>query len=137
MPLQRRPRSLPGSARPVNFDLPPTRAGMQLQHTTSTIARRVAVAALLAAATASAARAQAPAGSRTAVTNVTVIDVTTGRRTPGQTVLIEGGRIASVGPTRRTTQRVGTRLVDGRGKYVIPGLWDMHVHLGERAGTAL
>jgi imidazolonepropionase-like amidohydrolase len=91
----------------------------------------------MAATTASAASAQAQAARRTAVTNVTVIDVTTGRRTPARTVLIEGGRITRVVPTRRSSLRVGTQVVDGRGKYLIPGLWDMHVHLGERGETAL
>ena len=111
---------------------------MHLQHTSSSISRRVAVAALVAAAAAPAARAQGrPPAARTAVTNVTVIDVATGRRTPGQTVLIEGRHIASVGPTRRSVPSAGTRIVDGRGKYLIPGMWDMHVHIGERAGTAL
>ena len=110
---------------------------MHLQHTSSTLPRRAAVAALLAATTASAATAQAPDQRPTAITNVTVIDVTTGRRTPARTVLIEGGRITGVGPTRRTNLRAGTHEVDGRGKFLVPGLWDMHVHLGERGGTAL
>jgi imidazolonepropionase-like amidohydrolase len=110
---------------------------MHLQHTSSTVSRRAAVAALIAATTATAASAQAPAAGRTAVTNVTVIDVTTGRRSPARTVLIEGGRITGVGPTRPSNFRMPTHVVDGRGKYLIPGLWDMHVHLGERGETAL
>jgi len=62
-----------------------------------------------------------------AITGVTVIDVARGRRVPGQTVVIRGTRVAGVG-TRVTVPR-GARLVDGRGKFLIPGLWDMHVHV--------
>ena len=61
-----------------------------------------------------------------AITNVTVIDVAGGRRVPGQTVVISGSRIRAVG--RRVTVPAGARVVDGRGRFLIPGLWDMHVH---------
>ena len=61
------------------------------------------------------------------VADVTVIDPVQGRR-PGMDVLIRGGRIEAVRP--HGAQGVGgARLVDGRGRFLIPGLWDMHVHL--------
>lgn len=44
------------------------------------------------------------------------------------TVVIEGSRIASVGPARTTAVPPGARTIDGRGKWVIPGLVDAHVH---------
>lgn len=72
-----------------------------------------------------------------ALTNVTVIDVTTGARAPGSTVLIAGSRIRAVGPTATVPVPVGTRRVDGGGRYVIPGLWDMHVHLSMTGRSAL
>lgn len=43
------------------------------------------------------------------------------------TVLVRNGRIAAVGPTVRVPR--GARVVDAAGRYVLPGLWDMHAHL--------
>jgi predicted amidohydrolase YtcJ len=71
--------------------------------------------------------AQSP--SSTAITNVTVIDVAAGRGIPAQTVVIEGDRIVSVGPATAVKVRPGVVTVDGTGKFLIPGLWDMHGHL--------
>jgi Amidohydrolase family len=45
------------------------------------------------------------------------------------TVVISGDRITKAGPSRRVKPRRGDRVVDGRGKYLIPGLWDLHVHI--------
>jgi hypothetical protein len=67
------------------------------------------------------------AASTVAITHVTVVDVVGGRARHDQTVLIDGSRIAAVGPTGRVPIR-GSRIVDGTGKYLIPGLWDMHTH---------
>jgi hypothetical protein len=69
-----------------------------------------------------------------AITNVTVIDMTGAPPKPGQTVVIRGNRIASVGPSKAPD---GARLIDGRGKYLIPGLWDMHVHLTIPGGETI
>lgn len=63
-----------------------------------------------------------------AITDVTVVDVRHGTTIPGQTVLVEGDRIVSVGPAARTDVPAGARAIDGAGRYLIPGLWDMHVH---------
>lgn len=60
-----------------------------------------------------------------AIRNVTVVDVNGAR--PRLNVLIGGGRILAVG----SPIRPGTRTVDGTGKFLIPALWDMHVHLWE------
>ena len=64
-----------------------------------------------------------------AITDVTVIDVVRGRELPHRTVLIRGDRIIAVrtAPGRRALPRGGVRI-DGRGKWLIPGLWDMHMH---------
>lgn len=48
---------------------------------------------------------------------------------PHQTVILGGDRIDRTGPAASTPAPPGARVVDGRGKYLIPGLWDMHVHL--------
>lgn len=60
---------------------------------------------------------------------VTIIDVTKGLAQPGMTVVIEGARIEQRGPSGTLNLPRGARVVDAGGKYVIPGLWDMHVHL--------
>ena len=64
-----------------------------------------------------------------AITGVNVIDVAAGKVVPDQTVLLRGARIAAVGPAASTSVPAGARTVNGRGQYLIPGLWDMHVHL--------
>lgn len=69
--------------------------------------------------------------------DVTVVDVESGRLVPGQTVLIAGNRIVEVSPTGRSRVASGAHVVDARGKYLIPGLWDMHVHLTDGGATAL
>lgn len=59
------------------------------------------------------------------ITGVTVIDAERGRR-DNQTVLIRGEQIIAAGSG---DDRSATRTVDGTGKFLIPGLWDMHVHI--------
>ena len=61
------------------------------------------------------------------ITNATVVDVSTGALRRGTTLVIEGNRIRSVGPSSAAPQPRGT-VVDAKGMYVIPGLWDMHTH---------
>jgi imidazolonepropionase-like amidohydrolase len=61
-----------------------------------------------------------------AVAGVTVIDTINGRAVPGQTVTIRNGTIVSV--TAADGQLQGAQRIDGRGKFLIPGLWDMHTH---------
>ncbi len=62
-----------------------------------------------------------------AITNVTVIDTTGTPLRPSQTVLIRDGRIAGVG--QDVPVPAGASRIDGTGKFLIPGLWDMHVHV--------
>src|SRR5258706_9870841 len=71
-----------------------------------------------------------------AITHVTNVDVAAGRTIREQTVLISGRRIASVESGNATVPN-GVEVVDGRGKYLIPGLWDMHVHLDSADLAAL
>jgi imidazolonepropionase-like amidohydrolase len=66
-----------------------------------------------------------------AITHVTVIDVERGRRLPGHTVLVAGRRVRAAGPDAAVRVPAGARVIDGRGKYLIPGLWDMHVHVSD------
>ncbi len=61
------------------------------------------------------------------IRNATVVDVATGALRGGTTIVVDGKRIASVGPSSAAT-RAGGRVVNATGMYVIPGLWDMHTH---------
>jgi imidazolonepropionase-like amidohydrolase len=61
-----------------------------------------------------------------AITNVTVIDVVTGAKRTGVTVLTQGDRITAIGP--KVVIPPGTSRLSGKGKFLIPGLWDMHSH---------
>jgi imidazolonepropionase-like amidohydrolase len=70
-----------------------------------------------------------------AVTGVAVIDVQTGAVREGQTIVVQRGVIEWVGPDGAAPLPDGTLRVEERGRYVIPGLWDMHVHL--RGGPSL
>lgn len=56
---------------------------------------------------------------------------------PNQTVLIRGGMIVAVGPAARVSVPPGATQIDARGKYLMPGLTDFHVHLSERGDLAL
>jgi Amidohydrolase family len=68
--------------------------------------------------------AQAPA---LAITGVNVVDVVDGRIVPNRMVTISGQTITSV--TQNGAPPTGARVVDGQGKFLIPGLWDMHAHI--------
>lgn len=65
----------------------------------------------------------------TAIRDVTVIDGTGAGPQPHTTMVIRGERIVSMGPAARVRIPKSARIVQGRGRFAIPGLWDMHVHL--------
>lgn len=71
--------------------------------------------------------------STIAITDVNVVDVVAGRIVPNRTVVITGATINTV--TEASTPPAGAQVVDGRGKFLIPGLWDMHAHM-EAAGES-
>ena len=72
-----------------------------------------------------------------AVTDVTVIDGTGRDPQPGRTVVVLEGRIAAVRPADEVALGPDVRVIAGRGRYLIPGLWDMHAHLTEPAALPL
>lgn len=76
-------------------------------------------------------RGAAPPRYTLAFNHVTVVDVKGGRLEPDMTVVVAGNRIAAVGKSARTHIPKNARVVDAAGKFLIPGLWDMHAHLGE------
>lgn len=63
------------------------------------------------------------------IQNVTVIDGTGAPPRRTQMVVVEAGRITSVGESSTTQAPPSATIIDGRGKFLIPGLWDMHTHL--------
>jgi imidazolonepropionase-like amidohydrolase len=63
------------------------------------------------------------------INNVSVVDVRSGAVLADQTVILERNRIASVGPSKSAKYPRNAPSVNGHGYFLIPGLWDMHVHL--------
>ena len=72
-----------------------------------------------------------------ALTHVNVVDVASGADHANVTVVVAHGRIIAMGPSETTPPPSGARVVDATGKFLIPGLWDMHVHLGQWPVSAL
>src|SRR5690242_5872768 len=72
-----------------------------------------------------------------AITHVATVDVEHATVRPDQTVVLDGRRITAAGPSASTKIPHGARIVDGRTKWLIPGLWDMHVHLAVPSGQML
>ncbi|HEY3053206.1 MAG TPA: amidohydrolase, partial [Thermoanaerobaculia bacterium] len=68
-----------------------------------------------------------------AITHVTVIDPMAGTVRRDVNVVVRGDRVESIGGKVPD----GAQIVDGRGKFLIPGLWDMHVHLSWTKESAL
>jgi imidazolonepropionase-like amidohydrolase len=77
--------------------------------------------------------AQAQSGA-TAFTNVTIIDGRSPAPRADRTVIIRGTRIVAEGPSASIRVPAGARIIDGRGKFLSPGLWDMHVHTAMPGG---
>ncbi|MDQ4132912.1 MAG: amidohydrolase family protein [Actinomycetota bacterium] len=67
--------------------------------------------------------------------NFTLVDGIGGTPIPGASVVIEDGVIASVG--NRSPQVIGAKVLDGRDRWLLPGLWDTHMHNGFSAGGLL
>jgi imidazolonepropionase-like amidohydrolase len=79
------------------------------------------------------------ADSVIAIRDVTVLPMDSATAVQNQTVIVRGNRIERIGPAKSVAISPGATVADGRGKYLLPGLADMHVHLAgpdEPAGTA-
>jgi imidazolonepropionase-like amidohydrolase len=87
---------------------------------------RIASLLILAMVTISSTRAADPV---VAFVNVNVVPMDRDRVVAGQTVVVRDGRIAAVGPSASTTVPAGAVRVDGQGKYLMPGLAEMHGHV--------
>jgi predicted amidohydrolase len=69
-------------------------------------------------------------GKAIAIADVTVVDVQRGTGLPHMDVVVDGDRIASVGPAARQVPN-GASIISGAGRFLIPGLWDMHIHVAD------
>jgi len=66
----------------------------------------------------------------TLVDNVLLFDSVAGRYVPARAVLIEGGKVKTVAAAGSIKPPAGATVIDGRGKTLLPGLWDSHLHVG-------
>ncbi len=73
--------------------------------------------------------------SVTAITGATLIDGNGGAPIADSVIVIENGGISAVGPRASTTVPAGATIINGSGKFVLPGLIDTNVHLSLYGGT--
>jgi len=66
----------------------------------------------------------------TLVDHVLMFDSVAGKYVPNRAVLIADGKVAAVGPAGSISAPAGATVIDGRGKTLLPGLWDSHQHIG-------
>ena len=66
--------------------------------------------------------------STTAFNHVTIIDVMGGTAKSDMTVIITGNQISTIGKTGKVRVPKNAQVIDASGKFLIPGLWDMHAH---------
>ncbi len=69
-----------------------------------------------------------------AFTNVTLFDAIKGKGIKGQTVIVEGDKIITVGKSKSVKVPANAKVVDGAGKLLMPGLWDNHAHYNPDQG---
>jgi imidazolonepropionase-like amidohydrolase len=62
--------------------------------------------------------------------NVQLFDSRAGTFGPGMTIVAQAGRITAVGPAAATSIPRGARVIEGRGRTLLPALWDSHSHFG-------
>jgi imidazolonepropionase-like amidohydrolase len=75
-----------------------------------------------------------PQGGGLAIRHARLFDPETRTVQPDTTVIVSGNRIQAVGKDGEVTVPSGFEVVDAQGKTLLPGLWDMHVHLSEEQG---
>lgn len=72
--------------------------------------------------------------SQTYITNVSVVDVVNATILPSQTVVFKDNKIDAVGSSRKIKVPQNAKIIDGSGKYLVPGLVDAHVHFFQSGG---
>jgi imidazolonepropionase-like amidohydrolase len=68
------------------------------------------------------------------LTHANVFDAESGKIIPDQLVVVSGNRIRSVGKSWKQSGSIFPRIIDATGKTLLPGLWDMHAHVGDNDG---
>ncbi|MGA8097335.1 MAG: amidohydrolase family protein, partial [Candidatus Cybelea sp.] len=76
------------------------------------------------------------AGTAIAITNVSLFDSERGATIPNATVLLHGETVAAVGGSELSLPS-DARRIDGSGKTLLPGLWNMHMHTFAEFGPRL
>jgi cytosine/adenosine deaminase-related metal-dependent hydrolase len=72
--------------------------------------------------------------AQTYITNVTIVDVEKYKLLPNQTVVITNDRISRIQSSNSVKLPVNANVVDGKGKFLMPGLVDAHVHFFQNGG---
>ncbi len=72
--------------------------------------------------------------SQVYITNVTVVDVVKQQLVPGQTIVVNNGIISNIQPAQRIKIPPGVTVIDSKGKYLMPGMTDAHVHFFQSGG---
>lgn len=80
--------------------------------------------------------ARQPGPAVVAFTHVAVVDPGGTPTERDRTVVVSGARISEIGRTGEVRVPPGARVVDATGKFLIPGLWDMHAHMFTHRGGA-
>src|ERR1700757_4286909 len=110
----------------------PATTPTELQTALHKVQQEIAVAGLL-----QSLHKAAPHG-RIVFKNVHIIDPASGAVTSNQSVVVEDDRIVRVGdPSAASSQTSDTMVIDGHGRYLSPGLTDMHVHSSSAASWLL
>lgn len=73
------------------------------------------------------------ANAQTIITNTTIVDVEKQKLIPNATVLIKGNKIEAIN-AKTTTTPPGATIIDGSGKFLIPGMTDAHIHFFQSGG---
>jgi imidazolonepropionase-like amidohydrolase len=73
----------------------------------------------------------APRVGTLVITGVSIVDVVRGTTSTPQNIIVEEGRIATIAPTGTVSAPSSATRVDGTGHFAIPGLIDVHAHVGE------
>jgi imidazolonepropionase-like amidohydrolase len=71
---------------------------------------------------------------QTYITNVTLVDVEKQRLIPGQTVVIKDDIISNIQSSKNIKIAANALIIDGKGKFLMPGLTDAHVHFFQSGG---
>ena len=72
--------------------------------------------------------------AQTYITNVTIADVEKQKLIPGQTVVITGDKISNIQSSKKIKVPTNGQVIDGAGKYLVPGLTDAHIHFFQNGG---